>query len=66
MKRKYQQPDVVLIAYDTQYGVMDDVAFSKSTEGNPPEIHAKDHSYWPSQAWDDDTNEQNCIDDELI
>lgn len=51
MKKKYLKPDLEVIALETCVTTL--VGFSKTTEGNPPEIDAKEHNAVSGFLWDD-------------
>ena len=51
MKKKYLKPDLEVIALETCVTTL--VGFSKTTEGNPSEIDAKEHNAVSGFLWDD-------------
>lgn len=57
MRKEYQKPNMETMAFETSYGVLDDIILSKesgsSTEANPPSIHAKPSSGWQIESWEE-------------
>ena len=62
MKKKYLKPDLEVIALETCVTTL--VGFSKTTEGNPPEIDAKEHNAVSGFLWDD-IQEDDDTDEDL-
>lgn len=55
MRKEYQKPNMVTMAFETSYGVLDDIISKnkKGEEGNPPSIHAKPSSGWQIESWEE-------------
>ena len=62
MKKKYLKPDLEVIALETCVTTL--VGLSKTTEGNPPEIDAKEHNAVSGFLWDD-IQEDDDTDEDL-
>ncbi|WP_288768905.1 hypothetical protein [uncultured Prevotella sp.] len=62
MKKKYLKPDLEVIALETCVTTL--VEFSKTTEGNPSEIDAKEHNAVSGFLWDD-IQEDDDTDEDL-
>lgn len=62
MKKKYLKPDLEVIALETCVTTL--VGFSKTTEGNPSEIDAKEHNAVSGFLWDD-IQEDDDTDEDL-
>lgn len=62
MKKKYLKPDLEVIALETCVTTL--VGFSKTTQGNPPEIDAKEHNAVSGFLWDD-IQEDDDTDEDL-
>lgn len=59
MRKEYQKPSMKALAFETSYGVLDDIISKdkKGEEGNPPSIHAKPSSGWEIESWEEAENE---------
>lgn len=56
MRKEYQKPNMETMAFETSYGVLDDIisrGTNESTNGNPPSIHAKPSSGWQIESWEE-------------
>lgn len=55
MRKEYKKPNMEIVAFETSYGVLDDVISKETTgeESNPPSIHAKPYNGWQTESWEE-------------